>query len=257
MLPKNSKINYNKRENSRISYNYCENSKINYNYCEIRGFMKYTPIEMPRGTHYGNNYYEVYSPKLRRIVKLFSNIEYYNYLSLEINPDVISFCEQPYRASIEFDGKKKEVIFDMYVEYKDGSSEFQEVKYKSELDGQDSASLRSQEQIRREKIWCEENGYTYVVRTDKDILRGKYTASNMNVMAARLRRYNPLDDYYTKRVLVAFRDENHMTLDEMKEFHLLPENHELEHLCYLYSIGIVQFNIDNKPIDGKLTVALR
>ena len=69
--------------------------------------MKYTPEEMPRGTHYGNNYYEVFSPKLRRTVRLFSNLEYNNYLSLEINPEVVSFCEQPYRAIIDFGGDKK------------------------------------------------------------------------------------------------------------------------------------------------------
>lgn len=46
---------------------------------------------MARATHYGNNYYEVYSKKLKRIVSLFSSLEYTNFLTLEINPSVISF----------------------------------------------------------------------------------------------------------------------------------------------------------------------
>lgn len=33
-----------------------------------------TPINMPRATHYGNNYWEVYSNKLKRKVCLFSNL---------------------------------------------------------------------------------------------------------------------------------------------------------------------------------------
>lgn len=49
------------------------------------------PNDMARATHYGNNYYEVYSKKLKRIVRLFSSLEYTNFLTLEINPSVISF----------------------------------------------------------------------------------------------------------------------------------------------------------------------
>ena len=44
--------------------------------------MKFTtPIEMPRGTHYGSNYFIVYSHEIKRNVKLYSNLEYYNFLS--------------------------------------------------------------------------------------------------------------------------------------------------------------------------------
>ena len=46
------------------------------------------PIEMPRTTHYGNNYFVVYSNKLHRIYRfsLISNIIIF--LSLEIKKDL-------------------------------------------------------------------------------------------------------------------------------------------------------------------------
>lgn len=55
------------------------------------------PIEMPRGTHYGSNYWEAYSNKLKRKICLFSNLEYENFLSLEMNANVMKYCEQPWR----------------------------------------------------------------------------------------------------------------------------------------------------------------
>ena len=51
--------------------------------------MEFTkPIAMQRSTHYGNNYFSVYSNKIKRVVHLFSNLEYYNFLTLETNPQV-------------------------------------------------------------------------------------------------------------------------------------------------------------------------
>lgn len=212
---------------------------------------------MPRGTKYGNNYYEVFSSRLNRVVRLFSNIEYYNYLSIEINPNVADFCEQPLQADIEIDGHKESAIFDMWVEYKNGECEFQEVKYKSELTGKDEKSLRSQEQIRRETIWCAEKGYKFTIRTDKDIIAGKYTVSNMNVMAARLRRYIPKDDYYTKRLVENLNGRRGMDFGAIKELKLLPQDKELDHICFLFREGIIKFNIDDRPIDDKLFISLR
>jgi len=58
------------------------------------------PIDMPRATHYVNNYYEVYSKKLKRIVRMFSSLEYANFLTLEMNPAVKKFCEQTLEIEI-------------------------------------------------------------------------------------------------------------------------------------------------------------
>lgn len=63
--------------------------------------MEFTkPIAMQRSTHYGNNYFSVYSNKIKRVVHLFSNLEYYNFLTLETNPQVETFCEQPLKIEI-------------------------------------------------------------------------------------------------------------------------------------------------------------
>ena len=104
------------------------------------------PIEMPRGSHYGSDYWIIYSYKLKRRVRLYSYLEYAQFISLEMNPLVEYFCEQPFEINGTFNGKNKKSVFDFWVQYKNSNSEFQEVKYMSELIGSDKKALRSKEQ---------------------------------------------------------------------------------------------------------------
>lgn len=213
-----------------------------------------TPIEMLRATHYGNNYFVVYSHKLKRNVQLFSNFEYYNFLTLEVDPNVEIFCEQPYKIDIIVDGELKHAIFDVWVKYKDGTEEFQEVKYKSELEGSDKASMRSQEQIRRQQHWCDDNHIRFVVKTEEDVIRGRFWLQNLNVVVARIRRYLPLEDaYYTPLIMNAL-EKNELTLSELRNMNLLPINYELEHVCSLYCRGLVDMDLADKVLDNRMVI---
>lgn len=85
---------------------------------------RYTkPVEMPRSTHYGNNYYVIPSRKLKRNVSAFSFLEYANILTLEMNPLVEFYCEQPCTVDVYVDGRKFNTTFDVYVVYTDGREE--------------------------------------------------------------------------------------------------------------------------------------
>ena len=66
---------------------------------------KFRPIEMPRCRKYGNNYYITYSKKLNRNITLYSQLEYHNFLTIEMNPHVMDFCEQPLAINVEIDNK--------------------------------------------------------------------------------------------------------------------------------------------------------
>ncbi|MED0708838.1 DDE-type integrase/transposase/recombinase [Aneurinibacillus aneurinilyticus] len=57
--------------------------------------MKFQPVPLKRNAHYGSNYWEVYSPKIKRNVHLFSDLEYDHWVSVETNPQIKAFCEQP------------------------------------------------------------------------------------------------------------------------------------------------------------------
>lgn len=217
--------------------------------------MKYEkPIEMPRGTHYGSNYFIVYSHKLKRNVTLYSNLEYYNFLTLEVDPNVEHFCEQPQEIVICLENKICKAVFDMHVIYKDGREEYQEVKYKSELTGEDDASKRSQEQIRRQQHWCDENNANFVVRTEEDIIKGSFHMQNLNVIAARVRKYVPMEGSYYDPMLLKVLSKTNLTIGELVQKQLLPIGHEFDHLCHLYSTGVIDMDVANRVMDYKMEV---
>lgn len=225
--------------------------------------MRFThPIEMQRATHYGNEYYKVYSAKLGRVVQLFSKLEYFNYLSLETDPNVETFCEQPLQIQIVEDDKVKHAIFDMWVQYKDGREELQEVKYSKELTDETASAIRSQEQIRRQKLWCEDNGIAFTVRTEKDLIQGEYMIPNRSVIAGLLRRYTPTDaDHYSKLVIRCIEDAYYdrrkkVLVNELISKELLPIGNEWEHLAYMYINKMINLNIAHKPLDLRTEVRL-
>ena len=101
-----------------------------------------TPIKMPRGTHYGSNYWMFESKKIHRCVTAYSNLEYENLLTLEMNPEVEYYCEQPYSATVFVGGKEYKTIFDVYVVYKNGREEFQEINWTPTLQKENAVRSR-------------------------------------------------------------------------------------------------------------------
>ena len=147
----------------------------------------YTPVEMKRSMKYGNNYWEAYSPKIGRNVRFFSDLEYDNWLHIETNPEIVDFCEQPLKIQVIFEGKPVESIFDMWVQYRDNTEEFMEVKYNAELIGDSSKSLRSKRQIQVQKQWCTEHQYNYSVKTDMEIRASLTHLNNLKQIIGQVR----------------------------------------------------------------------
>lgn len=152
----------------------------------------YSPINIKRSMRYGNNYWEVYSPKLNRNVRLFSDLEYDNWVYIETNPNVVLFCEQPLKIKVLHEGKIKESIFDMWVLYNNNVEEFQEVKYISELNGSSKKSERSIKQIELQKKWCRDNDYNYVIKTDAEIRKNLTHLNNLKYIIGQVRNSNDI-----------------------------------------------------------------
>lgn len=219
---------------------------------------QYTPVEMPRGSKYGSDYFVAYSYKIKRNIKLYSNLEYKNWLTLEMNPDVLTFCEQPYQAEMLIAGKLKKTIFDMWVKYKDGREEFQEIKYSDYLTGTDKYSVRSQEQISFQKKWCKLNKMPYVVRTEKEIETGPFLTENLLHLTARIKRYNhSVAKTYYKQLLeqlsnVPYSIENiGMKLDTTVNM-----NDLLSIIAFAYYDGIVTINLNDTFYSVDMEVSL-
>jgi len=135
--------------------------------------MDFQPNINQIGTKYGNNRWEVYSPKIKRRVSLFSDLEYYNWLENEMNPDIIDFCEQPTKIlnSTYSSLSKKYTIPDLIVENSDHRMTLIEVKHKTELDDE-----RVKQQILLQKQWAKDHDMNFKIFTE-DILKNRYYLS--------------------------------------------------------------------------------
>lgn len=218
---------------------------------------KYTvPMAMTRGTHYGNNYYQFKSRKIGRVVTAFSNLEYDNLITLEMNHEVEFFCEHPCEVSMVEEGVEHKTVLDVWVIYWDGREEFQKVKYDSEVNNPNPDS-RVRKQLALQKKWCMYNNHNYVVRTDKDLYLGQYYMMNLEYMASKVRRYNiPADVQASKeRELLKILNEKYLKIEDVCASGLIPAGMEAEFLSMMYYKGLVSFsNIEDRIINAKTEV---
>lgn len=138
----------------------------------------YTPVPIKRSTRYGNNYWEAYSPKIGRNVRLFSDLEYDHWVLVETDHRIQSFCEQPLKIGMSYEGKMVHSIFDMWILYKDGEQRFVEVKYSKELDPANQRSQRALQQTAVQRAWCQEHQYIHTARTELDIRSNSILLAN-------------------------------------------------------------------------------
>lgn len=213
----------------------------------------YKPLNVPRNNTYGSNYYITYSFKLKRKVIFYSDLEFYNFLTLEMNPFVLSFCEQPLEIQIEVDGTLQKSILDMWVFYKDLSEEFQEVK--NSQDYIIEKPNRATRQMLKQKSWCIQNGYKHAVRTESSIIKGPFYIDNLLFLNGALKRSNyteALNCVYYLRSILKY---NPLTIKEIINMCIFSEDIN----CIIavgYYEGIIDLDLEKSPIsiDSKIVL---
>lgn len=217
----------------------------------------YSPIPMKRSTRYGNNYWEAFSAKVNRIVRFFSDLEYDHWITVEGNPAIGQFCEQPKTINVIVDGKLVESTFDMWIQYKDGKEIFVEVKYSSEIDPSSrNFSPRSKRQIEAQRKWCQENNHNHLVQTDKDIRGNPIYLQNLKLILPYTRqRCIPIDtiNHQIKKMLL-----QHQVLQIGDiEAQIQINSHKLrESLYWMIFKGQIKCNLDDNPLSSGTEVQL-
>lgn len=137
----------------------------------------YKPLITDASKKYGNNRWLAYSNKLKRIVYLFSDLEYEHWLQIESDPDIVEFCEQPIKMEIIDNGKVFSSIIDMWVKYKNGQEAFIEIKYRKDL-----LKKSVMKQIYIQEVWCEVNKINHLIRTEDEIKMNPIKLSNLKFL---------------------------------------------------------------------------
>ena len=191
------------------------------------------PITMPRGKNYGSNYWLYYSRKIGRKVTAYSNLEYDNLISLEMNANIEYYCEQPCKAEVFYDGEMNITVFDVYVFYKDKREEMQEIKYSFDL-----CSDRAIKQHEVQKNWCLQNEIDLAIRTEKEIMPGNYTSRNNAWLASKVRRRDNTEYSENAHLLLNYiRSKGSITIGMLITSGRLSELNGISYLAELFYRG--------------------
>lgn len=207
------------------------------------------PIEMPRGSHYGSDYWVVYSKKLDRRVQCYSMLEFANFLQIEMNPAIEYFCEQPLKITLP-DYPKKSAIFDFWIQYSDGSTEFQETKYSKDLNDDE----RTIQQIELQKEWCMRNNQNYRVITEKDLL-DPFLFNNLKklhfIIANTDHLFNP-----NMEILRCIKKHQTISIEQLSDMLEYSLYDLFEEIAIQFYIGTLTMDLSSRPLDIHMEVSL-
>ena len=201
-----------------------------------------SPAVQSRSRHYGSNFIYAYSHKLGKVVTLESNLEYWHFLQVELDPEIVRYEEHPDKITIiADDGKERGSIFDMSVIKANGTIEYREIKYSDDLE-----TDRTQTQVMIQKAWCEAKGYLHRVVTEKDIILGDKYIYNLSFLYYRLFNVTEKSEFSSNAILETIKA-SPLTIRDIIEIGYAP-NRVYDDLAYLYSKGKIQMDIKDKEI---------
>lgn len=207
------------------------------------------PIERPRSSSYGSNYWVFQSRKVLRRVGVFSNLEYENIITLEMNPEVEWYCEYPFETTVFVGGKEEKILFDMWVRYVDGKEAFQGVAYTNADESHKTIAMQAK--------WCIQNGLEFEFRNEKTIHKGKFFIRNLNVLAARARRFKVSSVNADQMIRGFLCEKKRMTISELEKSGFFKSGKTIDYLADLYYRGIINFhNISSECINEKMEVII-
>lgn len=215
----------------------------------------YTPIEMNRSMKYGSTYLEGFSPKIDRIVKFFSQLEYDNWTHIEVNPKIVSFCEQPLKVDGYFEGEYIDSIPDMWVKYEDGSEELIEVKYIKDLYGDSEESLRAIRQIEVQRQWCKKNNLMFSVKTEEEIRKDLIYLNNLKQIIGNVRWIGQVNHKDLDYIIQLLTSKN-LTVADIKNYTNFTTAYVIQMLSWLIYKGKCQLINPNLYLSLKTEVSL-
>ena len=222
--------------------------RILFNVKEVELMYRYeAPIKRPRSSNYGSNYWIFYSRKVRRSVSVFSNLEYENILTLEVNPEVEWYCEYPFETTVFVSGKEEKILFDVWVKYTDGREVYQGVSYKS--------ASESHKKIAMQAKWCIQNGLDYEFRNENNIRTGAFLIRNLSILASRARRFSVQSVNADQMIIGFLAEHRRASLSVLENSGRFEDGRALAYLADLYFRGIINFrNISDECLSGNMEV---
>lgn len=208
----------------------------------------------PRG-NYGSNFWQMYSRKLDRDVHFYSSLERDHGVIVEADPTVAWFCEQPLRINIKLDGRDRESVMDMLIQFTDGRTEYREVKYASDVQRVDDGS-RVARQLAAQREWAFVTANDYKIVTDEEIRRNAVFLRNWKQILAYLATYASYDlAEIETQLLAAFDIEPSWSLRDLERYIARPDRQTVKAAIFrLIHGGLCTAPLDVYPLTNSLTI---
>ncbi|MBX3234694.1 MAG: TnsA endonuclease N-terminal domain-containing protein [Nitrospiraceae bacterium] len=204
---------------------------------------------------YGSNFWQMYSWKLDRDVHFYSSLERDHGVIVEADPTVASFCEQPLRIKIKLDGRDRETVMDMLIQFTDGRTEYREIKYVNDVQAIDDHS-RVSRQLAAQREWAFVTANDYKVVTDEEIRRNPTFLRNWKQILAYLATYASYDlSEIEHQLLAAFDIKPSWSLKDL-ERHLAPQDRQAVKASIFRLIhgGLCTAPLDVYPLTNSIAI---
>lgn len=174
------------------------------------------PVWNPGRGSYGNNLWQAYSPKLGRNVKLYSDLEYHHWILVEATPGIVTFCEQPIKMMSRVEGRDRASYIDMWVQWKDGSEQYRELKYAKDIAHVDNKPFLRR-QLAIQESWCKRHGVEHLVITDELVHANKLLLRNWRLILSILANAKGIDlGKYQHTILSMIESEGRISIGNLQ-----------------------------------------
>ncbi|HEY0321393.1 MAG TPA: TnsA endonuclease N-terminal domain-containing protein [Pyrinomonadaceae bacterium] len=206
-------------------------------------------------SRYGNNRWVVYSPRLKRRVILYSNLEYDHWVLVEANTSIKSFCEQPRRIRVKLPTGLVTTIFDMWILWDTNAQEYREVKYLHDLLHADPNS-RIHRQIQAQKKWCTLSNAKHSIMTDEVIRANPIFLSNWKFILSTLACTQNIDlSLHIENISSTIKRCGGETLRNIER--LFPKIDRTLVMASVFTLlhrGLLKASLDNHPLNASTKI---
>jgi hypothetical protein len=135
------------------------------------------PLWTPKRERCTSNLWQVYSPKINRRLKLFSDMDYHHWILVEATPDIVAFCERPVEVLGLLDGKSSSSYINMWILWRNGTEEYRTLIRANKIEEiENRPKLKRQLDVQRS--WCQRREVIYNIITDQEIYANKLLLHN-------------------------------------------------------------------------------
>lgn len=210
----------------------------------------YNPLVTNISKKYGNNRWKTKSLKIDREVFLYSDLEYDNWLTVECNPSVIKFCEQPFLIKLPYNNTIRTSIPDMWILYDNGDEEIVEVKYSNDL-----IKNKVKEQIEIQQLWATKKGIRHKIVTEREVRVNRLLLSNYKSILSILKNVEIKELVELDNYLDIIKAKERLLISEFSDLFNVEQTVVLKNIAFLLYRGQINANLDTCYFGTKLEVS--